>query len=522
MVETSRVTEIDQRQRLKDDFAFYARNCLFIRDKETAETKPFRLNKAQSYIHECLEAQRTLKGYVRAIILKGRQQGCSTYTEGRFMWLTTHTRGYQAFILTHEEDATKNLFEMAKRYYNNLPTFVKPSIIASNDKSLRFGELDSGYRIGTAGNKSVGRSMTNHLFHGSEVAFWPNAGEHAKGILQTVPFTEGTEIIYESTANGLNNFFHQQWREAETGESDFIAIFVPWFWQDEYQRAVAKDFERTEEEQDLVDLYDLNDKQLYWRRMKVIELSADGQDGEKAFKQEYPNTSAEAFQVSGGDGLIKSDVVLRARNNTASASGTFFVGVDPSRGGDRFSTINRAGRKMWKKQSFHGEQCNTLGKAVSICVELLDTVDPVIGRKPDVMMVDAGGGAELVDRLHELGYENVKAIAFGGTPIKVKQYRNKRCEMWGELNAWLCDENLPPDIPDDDSLQADYCASPYDRDSNDRICLWKKEKIKEKYGFSPDGGDASALTFAEPGYTGNVRTISTPPQMKRYNSRSRR
>jgi hypothetical protein len=28
--------------------------------------------------------------------------------------------------------------------------------------------------------------------------------------------------------------------------------------------------------------------------------------------------------------------------------------------------------------------------------------------------------------------------------------------------------------------------------------LWKKDKIKKEYGFSPDDGDALVLTFAEP------------------------
>ena len=67
--------------------------------------------------------------------------------------------------------------------------------------------------------------------------------------------------------------------------------------------------------------------------------------------------------------------------------------------------------------------------------------------------------------------------------------------MWGELNLWLSDENLEVEIPDSDSLHADLSASPYSRDSHDRICLWKKERIKSEYGFSPDEGDAIALTF---------------------------
>ena len=492
------VNEIDIRRRLKNDFRFYAENSLFIRTK-SAGVNSFKLNKAQLYIHEKLEEQRKEKGQVRAIILKGRQQGCSTYVEGRFMWRTTHCKGVRAFILTHEDDASQNLFDMAKRYYENLPPQVKPEISASNAKELHFVNLDSGYRVGTAGNKSVGRSQTNQFFHGSEVAFWPNASEHAKGILQTIPLGGDTEVIYESTANGVGNFFHIQWKMAESGESDFIPIFVPWFWQEEYARAVPDDFALTIEEETLKKHHSLSDEQIYWRRQKIVELSSGGKDGEKAFMQEYPMNAAEAFQVSGGNGLIKQDAVMRARKHTAQGSGHLVVGVDPSRGGDRFSMIKRWGRKAYDKRSWSGDEIDKLGKAVSKCKQVLDEVCPIAGKVPDMMFVDAGCGIEIVDRLHELGYEDrVKAIYFGSSPLDDLKYKNKRGEMWGLMAEWLNDENVAVDIPDDDELQADLCASPYDRDSHDRIILWRKEKIKEKYGFSPDDGDALALTWAEP------------------------
>src|SRR5579864_5214745 len=103
------------RQRLKDDFEHYARKCLKIRSKE-GSIEPFVLNRAQEYIHQQVEEQRALTGKVRAIILKGRQQGCSTYVEGRFYWRVTHSRGTQAFILTHALDATSNLYKMVQRY----------------------------------------------------------------------------------------------------------------------------------------------------------------------------------------------------------------------------------------------------------------------------------------------------------------------------------------------------------------------------------------------------------------------
>ena len=130
---------------------------------------------------------------------------------------------------------------MVERYHESAPEIVKPATGASNARELIFSKLDSGYKVGTAGNKSVGRGTTIQYFHGSEVAYWPNASEHAKGILQAVPDEQETEIILESTANGVGNYFYQQWRQAEAGMSPFQAIFVPWYWQDEYRKP-AKGF----------------------------------------------------------------------------------------------------------------------------------------------------------------------------------------------------------------------------------------------------------------------------------------
>jgi len=339
---------------LKDDFDFYSRNCLKIRTKDKG-LQPFLMNEAQRFIHNKLEQQIKDTGKVRAILLKGRQQGASTYVGGRFIHKTTHNKGVRAFILTHDGESTNALFEMTERYHENLPKYIKPSTSAANAKELHFGVLDSGYKIGTAGNKAVGRGQTIQYFHGSEVAFWLNASEHTKGIMQAVPDADGTEVIWESTANGVGNFFHEQWKLAEKGLSEFIPIFVPWFWQSEYKKTLPDDISFTDEEMVLLNQYSLTKEQLYWRRIKVAELTTDGVDGSKAFKQEYPMNAAEAFQVSGGDGLIQSDACLVARKNDVKGSGPLVVGVDPSRGGDRFATIKRQSRKMYDMKSYKGD-----------------------------------------------------------------------------------------------------------------------------------------------------------------------
>src|SRR4051794_21983843 len=120
---TPREREI--RLRLRDDFAHYATKCLKIRTK-SGSVYPFCLNFAQNYLHSKLEEQKALTKKVRALVLKGRQQGCSTYTEGRFFHKVTHRRGTRAFILTHLDEATNNLFGMAKRFYEHCPSLVRP------------------------------------------------------------------------------------------------------------------------------------------------------------------------------------------------------------------------------------------------------------------------------------------------------------------------------------------------------------------------------------------------------------
>lgn len=492
--------EAQHRKQCMLDFPYYAQRNLFIRPKE-GELIPFVLNTAQQHIHGLIEAQRKKTGKVRAIILKGRQQGCSTYIEGRFYWRCTHRRGVRAFILAHESDSTNSLFTMAKRYHENCPRFMKPAIQTSNAKELLFSTLDSGYKIGTAGNESVGRSQTNQYFHGSEVAFWNNTSELVKGVLQTVPDMDETEVIYESTANGVGNFFHQQCIAAMKGEGEFQFIFIPWFWQTEYVKYAPQDMVLTEYETELVRDYRLSPEQLMWRRTKIQALSTDGSDGLKAFRQEYPNNPNEAFQFSGENGLISPEIVMKARHSgTVLASGPLVVGIDPSRGGDRFGVARRRGRMVYGVEGHTGDI--NLGRQVQICKKILDAENPAM------MFIDAGGGDALVDRLHELNYRNVRAIPFGGRPLDPDKWKNKRAEMWGLINEWLCDESLSVSLPDDDAIQADLCTPQYSRDSMDRIVLESKDKIRARGLPSPDFGDAIALTFAEPVRDASVRRMT--------------
>lgn len=478
--------DIKIRQRLKDDFNHYAEKCLKIRTKSGSVT-PLILNVAQKYIHEKVEEQRKKIGKVRAIILKGRQQGCSTYIEGRFYWRVSHTRGVRAFILTHEEEATNNLFELANRYHENCPNLVRPSTSSANAKELHFDKLDSGYKVGTAGNKAVGRSSTVQLFHGSEVAFWPNAQQHAAGIIQAIPDEAGTEVFKESTANGIGNYFHKEWQDAESGNSEYIAIFVPWFWQPEYRKQIPDGFRLTEEEEKYRDSYNLDMEQMVWRRTKIVELKDP-----ILFKQEYPATASEAFQVSGQDPYISAEIVMEARNASADAYGPKLIGVDPARfGDDRTSICFRQGRKVHWIRSVSKKDTMQVAGIVKLAIEEVGA---------EQCAVDVGGlGAGVHDRLLEVVDKSkckIVSVNSASSPLDSQKYTNKRAEMWGELKNWLIAQ--PAEIPDSDELQADLTQIKYAYDSNSALKMEKKEDMKKRGFRSPDMADALGLTFAEP------------------------
>lgn len=295
MNETERII----RQRLKDDFEHYAAKALKIRSKD-GSIIPLILNDAQRYVHLKVEEQFKLKGLVRAINLKGRQQGISTYWEARYYHKVTHRKGVRAYILTHEDEATKTIFEMVERFHDKCPRKIRPHAGNASAKELYFDLLDSGYAVGTAGNKATGRSKTTQYFHGSEVAHWPNADAHKAGVIQTVPDAPGTEIALESTAFGVGGMFHDFWKDAEQGKNEYIPIFVPWYWQREYRKPVPPGFKRTQEENDLVRRFKLDDMQLAWRRNKISDLKpSEGGNPEDLFKQEYPCEPEEAFLFSG-------------------------------------------------------------------------------------------------------------------------------------------------------------------------------------------------------------------------------
>jgi len=172
-------------------------------------------------------------------------------------------------------------------------------------------------------------------------------------------------------------------------------------------------------------------------------------------------------------------------------------GVDCARFGDDHSTLAiRCGRDARSRpwQRWHQRDSMTLAGDIALAAARW---------KPDAIFVDAGNiGAGVVDRLRQLGVENVFEVWFGSSRVREARWiggtrirvANKRAEMWTNMRHWLesgC-------IPDHQGLEDDLTGPEYGFDADQAVRLEEKKHMKGRGLASPDDADALACTFAEP------------------------
>lgn len=498
-------------ERLNDDFYFFAEHApLLIKTKEGGDLVKFVPNKAQRYIHRMLEDQRRRKGWVRALLLKGRQQGGSTYVNARYYHKASRHRGISVFILSHEGKTTDKLFDMVKRFQDNVDARIKPAEGKSNTRQLVFSGLGSDYAAGTAGNEQVGRGGTAQLFHGSEAAYWEHAYAIQDGALKSIGLVPGTEIILESTANGPLGLFYEKCQQALLGQGDYILIFVPWFWQDEYEREFdgsPLDDEETEFIKTYFtspfpdDRYPISKekalRKIMWRRAEILDLSTanNSEIGKAKFRQIYPSNPIEAF-LSSGVGLFRADAIMAARKNIELVDPTapLVAGVDPAGDSDRSDrTVISLRRGRVLEEVMVYPSMTPMRLAGIVATEVIEK------RGALMAFIDRGYGEGTIDRLNEMGYgRRVMGIAFNERALQENIYLNKRSEIIIETAKWLNAGGVR--IPDRDDIHADLACMPLDQEtSNGLKFIPSKREIKKSLGGrSTDILDSLALTFSYP------------------------
>lgn len=331
--------------------------------------------------------------------------------------------------------------------------------------------------------------------HNSEVAYWPNAADHAGGVLETIEDAgRDTEVWLETTGDGPNNWFAGQWRAAVAGKTDYEPVFVPWFWHDKYRRP-TEGLALSQEDLEYQRLYELDDEQMAFRAHKIASWGGDS-DAKLKFEREYPATPDEALQPADtANSVIPSLAVMRARRTTVDVTtqqhAPLVYGCDPSyMGGDRFVIYGRRGR--WARRVAKWTKKDTVQSAMR-CADIIRH------DKPDAFIIEITGyGAGVYDQLLYMDLGKTQLIPYQGGEAAddPDQYANKRAECWGRARDWFMAPPYP-DIDDDQEIHADLTATEKIPDAGKyRLKLETKEAMSKRDIPSPDNADALVVTFA--------------------------
>jgi len=260
-----------------------AEQLLEVRTRE-GRTRPLVANAAQ----RAFELRRGEKN----IVLKARQMGMTTWAAARFFLKTITQPGTLTLEVAHTQEAAEEIFRIVHRFLDWLPEELRGGALRTSRVNVRqivFPEMDSQYRVVSAGDRNAGRGLTAQNLHCSELARWPgDPAETLAGL--RAGLAPGAEVILESTPEGVGGCFYEEWQKAQ--ETGMVRHFFPWWMEERYRAKAVDEVSLTEEERELRGRHGLDLQQIGYRRQ--IRANFRGMA-----RQEYAEDEESCFLASG-------------------------------------------------------------------------------------------------------------------------------------------------------------------------------------------------------------------------------
>ncbi len=252
------------------------------------------------------------------IVLKARQMGMTTWIAGRFFLRTITARGVLSVQVAQNRKAVESIFGIVQRMWENLPRELREGPLVrsrANVGQMVFPELDSEFRVWSAGDENAGRGLSIQNLHCSEVSRWPGDAAATLAGLRAA-LTPGGELVLESTPNGAYGAFYEEWgRGVDAGgpeipypmsenldmghpnpgwvdRSGLVRHFLPWWMEPAYVGAGVALDSMSAEECALVDAHGLSAEQIGFRR--GLERSFGG-----LRSQEFAEDAETCFRATG-------------------------------------------------------------------------------------------------------------------------------------------------------------------------------------------------------------------------------
>lgn len=323
------------REYYRRDFPTYAREQLWIETKVAGKIENLDISKKplQTMFWQRAHEQIKTVGYIDGDIIKGRQQGSSTCSQGTIFWRASLTRNYNTLLIAQDDPTTRAIFEKARFFYEHLQAWIKPAIRKSNRQELVFAVaegkkhvtdhgLGSTMSFQAATNMLAGTGTTRQGLHLSECAKY--RGEDIDTLVSSVyPVLyrgPGSIRLKESTAFIGGGWFKEVCEEARDGRTQEFLLFVPAYLEpdnryplnlkdpddkdlarmvglDAEERYIVRTAKRGHDSKDAhgkayeIPPFEVPPEYIKFRRVTIAQPGWD----EDLYHQEYPTTFNEAW-----------------------------------------------------------------------------------------------------------------------------------------------------------------------------------------------------------------------------------
>jgi len=159
------------------------------------------------------------------VINKGRQLGISTTAAAYICWMMLFHRDKNILVVATKLSTASNLVKKVKFMMKSLPPWLMIAKITTDNKNSF--ELANGSQIKASSTSGdAGRSEALTLLVVDEAAHIEGLDELWTGLYPTL--STGGRCIALSTPNGVGNWFHKTFTDAEEGKNDFYPITLQW------------------------------------------------------------------------------------------------------------------------------------------------------------------------------------------------------------------------------------------------------------------------------------------------------
>lgn len=464
----------------KKSFRFYCEHNCKIIDKSNKRI-PFKLNQAQMILHDKCMEQINSKGQIRIVIIKGRQQGISTFMRALINWRISYYPHTVALVVAQrDKDLREKHFRALLDMWDSQTQIMKVKHKTTVKIHVDHGRYGDSFVFGeTAGVDGGSRGDRYNCVHLTETDYFERFNTFYNGLAQSIPDGQDSIVVVESTSAGRKSLW-DLYQKSLDKDSEWEHVFIPWFTQDEYRKELPDDFVITQDEKELQKKFNLDLEQVFWRRHKRHNLGSDIE-----LKREYPNTPEDAFSVSSNLSFFDYDRISDAVESDIkdNINMPLILGIDPSRSRDSTGLVFRRGRNIVEiiKLPPSGDVVYLSKKLYYIIAD----------RRPTHIFCDIGGmGVAPYDYLTHMGVKGLIGVNFGERAQRHEMFANRRAEMYFRCKDWL---GKPPcSMPNNEEL-INQMLTTESMNRPDRLQLVSKTKMST----SPDILDALILTFAE-------------------------